>query len=365
MASTDKQELAFYPNIDLLDVDAAPRLWNINAVHMDDKQTTIIGWCLPHEGRLHQLQMKVNGVLHAMAHEAPGAAYPLLYPWFPNAAWAGYKLVIPHAKQDLRKAEEISMEPIPVSGATSAPYYTLNVLVSDLSFQMPPTDIAARIGATNQMDYVTLGRSIFRGFERALNKNFGTSFKDYDTILDWGCGSGRVARHTVKAIGPQTTFVGYDIDSYAVDWSNKNIGGFFKVCSTQPPVGMPDKSVDVLYAYSVFTHLSDENLKIWTEELYRMLRPGGVALVTVLSDRAMISLFPDMPRDSLINWNKGGVYDSLLNAQLDTLEVSKDYYRNVWLKRAYMDRLIAGKFEMVDYIGSFHFYQDLMVLRRL
>jgi hypothetical protein len=41
-----------------------------------------------------------------------------------------------------------------------------------------------------------------------------------------------------------------------------------------------------------------------------------------------------------------------------------DYYRKVWVKRYYIEKVFKGLFEIVDFIGSFHFYQDLVVVRR-
>lgn len=358
-------ELAFYPHGDLVWLSGAPRLWNINAIRMDGVATTVEGWCLPHGGLLGNLRLSVNGQPLPMEQLPANGAYTDLYPWFPNAAWSGFRVTVPHAVRDLRGETELEFEPIP-AGSAGTRYYTLNVLVKDLAHSMPPADIAARIGATNLMDYVMLGRSIFRGFEAALHRNFGSSFADFPQVLDWGCGSGRVGRHTIRALGSSAEgFLGLDIDRHAVEWSNANIGPHFRTCATQPPLPVAEESIDLVYAYSVFTHLSDENLQTWTAEISRVLKPDGVFLVTVLSDRATMALFSNPTRKHMEDWRRTGIHDSAKNNQLDDIDVPKDYYRNVWLTRDYIDRLIAGKFEIVEYVGSFHFYQDLLVLRRL
>jgi SAM-dependent methyltransferase len=356
--------IAFIPNADLYDLNEAPYLWNIDRVNIDESRTTIFGWGLPHGGLIGNTNIVANGRAYETIQRQPEGVYAQLYPWCPNAAFSAFMVEIPHDIVDIRNATEVSISCVPKSGPPPSSQYTLDFLVNDLSYVPPPEDIAARIGVSNSLQYVIYGRSIYRGFEKALAKNFRTSFADYQTIMDWGCGSARITRHVLPAIGRSATLVGFDIDEYAVNWSNINVGRFFNVCSTNPPLGQASASVDVVYAYSVFTHLATENMRIWVEEMARVLKPGGIGLFTVLSDRAMVTLHPNLSRSSLKDWNLVGVYDSAQNAQLESIGVSGDYYRNVWCKRGFLDDVFAKHFDTVDFIGHFHFYQDLLVVRR-
>jgi SAM-dependent methyltransferase len=354
---------AFIPNSDLLELSQREHLWNLNSVTFTPVGLELSGWCLPMNGQLGDTELVVNGFAHAFLLLPPAAIYAELYPWHPNAVWSGFHLVIPHATQDLRNAQEISVMPRSRrTGRTST--YSLEVLVSDLQFEMPPADIAARIGATNQADYIIQGRSIYRALERALTANLKTSFADYRTILDWGCGSGRVARHVLAAAKGKQKVTGFDIDTFAVEWATARFGDHFKTCSTEPPLALKTASVDLAYAYSVFTHLAEADMRTWMAELARVIKPGGIALFSVLSDGAMAELYPSTDRALLTAWNKRGIHDSVANAQLDTIDVAKDYYRNVWLKRSYIKQELGSAFEMVDFVPGFHFYQDLVVARR-
>jgi len=355
--------VVFVPNSDLLELSPNQHLWNINSITMTASATEISGWCLPIGGKLGDTEMVVNGHAHALALQPAAAIYAELYPWYPNAIWSSFHLFIPHKNQDLRYVAEISARPRSIKTGQTSPY-SLDVLVADLAFQMPPADIAARIGATNPADYVILGRSIYRAFERALKTSFNTTFANYQTILDWGCGSGRVGRHVVAGKNRAQTFVGFDIDTFAVNWANGQFGNHFKASTTEPPLDLEPASVDLAYAYSVFTHLAEADMRIWMAELKRLIKPGGVALFTVLSDEAMAALYPIPDRDLLKAWKKRGIHDSVANAQLDTIEVAKDYYRNVWLKRDYIVKELGSAFELVDFVPGFHFYQSLVVARR-
>jgi SAM-dependent methyltransferase len=356
--------ICFVPNADLYGIARAPYLWNIDFISMDEQSTHILGWCLPHAGLIDNTRIRVNGKSYLPVRGEPKGSYAELYPWHPNAAYSGFSVSVPHWKQDLRKETELCIACVSAGDDREDDGYTLDVLVADLSFEIPPPNIAARIGVVDLLHYVMYGRSIFRGLEKALVKNFGTSFSDYRNVLDWGCGSARVARHTIKALGTQLRFIGVDIDRLAIDWANKEVGPHFRVCERQPPLEVPDGSVDLVYAYSVFTHLAEANFKLWIVELARILEPGGVALFTVLSDRAMIAAQCGLSRSALEEWNSTGIHDSMQNSQLETIGVSGDYYRNVWIKQQHLATLVQDYFDILDYIGCFHFYQDLVVARR-
>jgi SAM-dependent methyltransferase len=57
--------------------------------------------------------------------------------------------------------------------------------------------------------------------------------------------------------------------------------GRFEVNRADPPLDFPDDTFDLVYSYSVLTHLSAERQKPWVAELRRVLKPGGYLLVTV------------------------------------------------------------------------------------
>jgi SAM-dependent methyltransferase len=56
--------------------------------------------------------------------------------------------------------------------------------------------------------------------------------------------------------------------------------GGFAVCHARPPAPMPSGSFDVIYAYSVFSHLGEEVHLEWVREFARLLKPGGLLLAT-------------------------------------------------------------------------------------
>jgi len=51
--------------------------------------------------------------------------------------------------------------------------------------------------------------------------------------------------------------------------------GFHAVVHTKLSVDAPDESLDLVFAWSVFTHRMQEETLIYMEDIYRALKPGG------------------------------------------------------------------------------------------
>ena len=97
-------------------------------------------------------------------------------------------------------------------------------------------------------------------------------------VLEFGCGCGRIARHWQNFNG---SFVGSDLDEPAVRWCRRNLSfARFKVNGLEPPLIFGDESFDLVYAISVFSHLTAPLQIGWRNELRRVLRPGGLLLLT-------------------------------------------------------------------------------------
>ena len=101
------------------------------------------------------------------------------------------------------------------------------------------------------------------------------------SILDWGCGTGRVLRHLPKIAGNSNQYFGCDYNAKYVKWSSENLENIdFKLNKVVPPLNYENKKFDVVYGISIFTHLSLEQHYKWFEELYRVLKPDGILFIT-------------------------------------------------------------------------------------
>jgi SAM-dependent methyltransferase len=108
-------------------------------------------------------------------------------------------------------------------------------------------------------------------------------------VLDFGCGSGRTIRHLQQS---RWTLTGCDVDEEAVAWCRSSLPfADFIVSGENPPLDFPDGSFDAIFAISVFTHFPPEAQAAWISELGRILRPGGIAMLSTMGP-SIIENFP-------------------------------------------------------------------------
>lgn len=104
-------------------------------------------------------------------------------------------------------------------------------------------------------------------------------------LLDFGCSSGRVLRH-VRHLAPEMAGFGVDIGTTAIEWARRHLPPSLTVIqgTILPHLPFADGSLDVVFAGSVFTHIADFE-EAWLLEIARVLRPGGVAVLTIHPER--------------------------------------------------------------------------------
>jgi SAM-dependent methyltransferase len=114
---------------------------------------------------------------------------------------------------------------------------------------------------------------------RAIVARAGVELEELGSILDFGCGCGRVMRHWRGLAGPELR--GCDYNPYLVRWCQANLPfAAFDLNTLQPELPYDDDRFDLLYAISIFTHL-DETLQLpWMSELTRVVKPGGLLLLS-------------------------------------------------------------------------------------
>lgn len=149
---------------------------------------------------------------------------------------------------------------------------------------LPPALLRAQIGPSHADAQVFLDSGRVQAeLIRALLREDGTSIEELDAILDWGCGCGRVLRHWSGL--DRTHVFGCDINPKMVAWCRENLR-FADVVVTNlvPPLPYDDDALDLVYAFSVFTHLSEPLQHEWMRECLRVLRPGGYLLLSTMGE---------------------------------------------------------------------------------
>ena len=143
-------------------------------------------------------------------------------------------------------------------------------------------------------DFDAVGRAEARSWRETM----GLSAEH--TVLDIGCGCGRVARHVLELLRPPGRYLGADVDSRAIAWCQRwlaprhpqalfvEIDAFNSIYNPGSPkpaseyrFPFADASVDRIALSSVFTHMLPADVEAYLGEIARMLAPSGCAYAGV------------------------------------------------------------------------------------
>jgi ubiquinone/menaquinone biosynthesis C-methylase UbiE len=174
-------------------------------------------------------------------------------------------------------------------------------------------------------------------------------------ILDFGCGCGRVLRFW-KERSEELEIHGTDYNPKLVEWCQDNLD-FVNVSTNDaaPPTSYTEDYFDIVYAISVFTHLSEEMQAPWLKELIRITKPGGHIIITVHGRSRTDVLTPEL-RDRYMNGElviRGGSYSGS--------NVCGAYH-----PRHYLESISNGVMEEIDYVelGATDAAQDVYLFRK-
>jgi SAM-dependent methyltransferase len=136
---------------------------------------------------------------------------------------------------------------------------------------------------------------------------------DAPTVLDVGCGCGKLARFLYLV--PRLNYLGIDLFRPGIEWSRRafselgdgrfrfehfdghsevyNPTGTILPSEFQFPVA--DSTVDMVVCASLFTHLFESDAYHYLNQIYRSLRSGGCALISIHDKPSKGSMFSGDP----------------------------------------------------------------------
>ncbi len=158
-------------------------------------------------------------------------------------------------------------------------------------FPIPPARLMVLVtGSADTAWYIEGGRLGVESMCRILDKA-GAHPADLRSILDFGCGCGRVIRHWRSLTRAELN--GTDCNPRLVDWCHRNLPfAKFQSNTLEPGLNYADQHFELAYALSVFTHTPEDLQQPWINELWRILQPGGYLLITTQGDEFFPKLTP-------------------------------------------------------------------------
>ena len=93
---------------------------------------------------------------------------------------------------------------------------------------------------------------------------------------------------------------GVDLHQSLIDWCNENIRNVdARKNELLPPLEFPDNYFDLIYAISVFTHLTLNTQKQWVDEFRRILRPNAHILISFRGRHFIEEYFANQGRSKI------------------------------------------------------------------
>jgi SAM-dependent methyltransferase len=223
---------------------------------------------------------------------------------------------------------------------------------------VPPEALRVRVGHWPDPDhFLAVGRKIFWDVKRLLSL-VDRRIEEFGTILDFGCGCGRVLRHFL-ALADGREVHGADIDPEGIGWCREHLS--FAACALTgdlPPLPYPDGRFDLVLAISVFSHLPEDRQFAWLGELRRVLRPGGLLIASVHGEALLLAPDQAGSRDALLR-------NGLLYVRGSGTPGLPDYYQTAYHTRAYLEREWARYFDVLHFLErGINNQQDALVCRR-
>ena len=222
-------------------------------------------------------------------------------------------------------------------------------------FPLPPAKLIVLVtGSADSAWYTEGGKLGAESICRTL-LDAGVSPAQFQSVLDFGCGCGRVIRHWRPLT--RARLHGADQNRDLVEWCRRNLPfAQFQSNTLEPRLPYTDRTFEFAYALSVFTHMPEDLQQPWMSELWRILRPGGYLLITTQGDEFL----PKLNETERASYGAGRIVVRYGQAAGSNL-------CSVYHPEPYVRRQLMGSFSMVlsrPRAASGNGNQDIYLLRK-
>lgn len=338
--------------------------WLIDGISVENGRLEIFGWALMlfHEASDAKILLNGKPFQSALWHEG-NPDLDAFWDKLPKGTARRFRCFQEFTELDAIFPDGFARFSVVLGGAAHSRTYRSTWSFPDPRSPTPLPDgdrIQRVIGVADVTSYLTGGATAFNRIDGYLAERFGKRVSEFKSVLDWGCGSGRVTRHLMGL--PRTRVTGVDIDADNIRWCQANMpSGQFVTGPLSPPMPLPDGSFDLAIGNSVFTHLAEDQQFLWLEELRRVTRSGAILLMSIHG--ASIMALYKFRSEMYVEMERKGFLHYARNADLDAVMDIKDYYRDVAHSHDYVFANWSKYFEILDIVPSLASNQDLVVMR--
>jgi len=146
--------------------------------------------------------------------------------------------------------------------------------------RFPSDEVQSQFVGSSRVDALREGAAFYK-LAKAYAAQLGRPISLGASALDFGCGWGRYLRFLWKDVAEMDLYgVDTDPDILAV-CRETGVPGQLSPITPMGKLPYPDRSMDVILAYSVFTHLPEPVFLHWMQELSRVSRPGCIFVFTI------------------------------------------------------------------------------------
>jgi len=163
---------------------------------------------------------------------------------------------------------------------------------------LPGSELMHWTGSPSLENFLLVGESWAKFIDTVMRER---GMSGPRLLLDIGCGCGKTARQLL--MNPNLSYIGFDIMKDAIVWSEQafksyadryrfvhfdgisqhyNPGGTIRADEYVFPCG--DGEADVIFAASLFTHLFENDCRHYLAQTARVMKPGGVAILSIHDD---------------------------------------------------------------------------------
>jgi methyltransferase family protein len=185
---------------------------------------------------------------------------------------------------------------------------------------------------------------------------------DASRVLDWGVGCGRISRHMPNHL--RKNLIGIDVDPINVEWcqAKMEFGQYFLIDPFHQ-TAFPECYFDLIYSHSVLTHLNENDMFFWIQELARICR--GVMVLSVHGMYSSATYDWTKNPQLLDNWLRSG-FQPGYHQNTDIADVTPTgYYTDVSMTARYIYEKWSEHVEVLDVIcGGFGGLHDAVICRK-